>query len=149
MVKHQTWLLLAGCDKVFIRALNVLYRIHYIHSDVLSNFLFMAVAYIRPYVVPYLTPRLCLHKIFLFVSSPSVSIMDWTPSLFDLILTTFPTHSFIEGFPIFRVSTCFHLIFSSKISQTGIRIGVLWKNIQACALWCSMQLICFWFQTIN
>ena len=52
------------------------------------------------------------YNVFLSASFPFVSTLDSTPSLLDLISTTFPTRSLVEGGPIYRVSTFFHPIIN-------------------------------------
>ena len=50
------------------------------------------------------------------ILSPPISMLESISSWFDLNLTKLPTISLVEGGPIWRVSTCFHPIITSRKS---------------------------------
>ena len=82
----------AWCDSVRACAVTVLYHIHYINADVCRHFLIDSYGIFLSLRRTISYPRtLSAYNIFLSISYPSVSTLDYIPYLFDPILTTFPT----------------------------------------------------------
>ena len=138
--KNLTWILLDGCYGVCICAVMVLYHIHYINSwlwhlfvltfyHILSSYFFLVQRF------TFCIFLLCFYagfhsSFFLILSWPYLQHAHWLKA-----------DSFI-GY--LHVSI---LLSIREILQTGIPVGISWKNIQACALYCSMKLTCCCFQT--
>ena len=124
-------------DNLRACALAFLYNIHYVNSDLRRHFLIYDYGIFPSLRRTISYPRnmsvyaLFIYFYFSFVStlylvlslsfstldsiiSPPVSMLDSISSWFDLTLTAFPTRSLVEGGPIWRVSTCFRPIITSR-----------------------------------
>ena len=76
-----------------------------------------------------------------------ISMFESIYSWFDLNLPTFPTRSLVEGGPIWRVSTCFYLIVTSRNFANRSPCRALVKNMRAYVLCYSTKWTFFCFQT--
>ena len=118
----------------------VWYHIHYINLDARFHFLIYEYG-----IFPYLRRTISYshtiseYDVFLTASYTSVSMLDYIPTLFDLISTTFITRSLVGGSPICSVYTCFHTIITSRKFANRDPYRAFVKNLHACALCFSMK----------